>query len=117
MLRMTNVVTRERMVRVGVAELSAYLKRAKGGEETVVTERGVPIARLPPIPRTRGPTEAEIQEMLQAGLLQPPARNPDAQWVCEFQAMPRPARTSGTPGRPGVRVTARRLAWRRLVAG
>jgi prevent-host-death family protein len=34
------------------SQLSRYLRRVKAGEEVIVTERGVPIARLPVRKRT-----------------------------------------------------------------
>ena len=87
------------MQKVGVAELkaelSAYLKRAKAGEEIVVTDRGTPVAMLVPIPRTGGPTEAELEEMYRAGIMRRPKREPNAEWVREFQSRPMPADPEG----------------------
>ena len=36
------------------AQLSRYLSRVKAGEEVLITERGVPIARIVPAGRTGG---------------------------------------------------------------
>jgi prevent-host-death family protein len=72
------------------ASLSEYLKRVKAGEEVVVTERGRPIARLVPVPRVSGPTEAEMEEMVAAGLIRPPERELDAAFEAEFWSMPMP---------------------------
>ena len=87
------------MGRVGVAELkaelSAYLKRAKAGEEIVVTDRGTPVAMLVPMPRTGGPTEAELEEMYQTGIMTRPKRKPDAEWLREFNALPMPEDPEG----------------------
>jgi prevent-host-death family protein len=52
------------------ARLSSYLKRVKAGEELVVTERGKAIARVVPFTRS-GPTPAEYEEMVQAGIIRP----------------------------------------------
>lgn len=56
------------------ASLSDYLKRVKAGEEVIVTERGKAIARVVPITRS-GPTPAEHDQMVRAGVIQP-ARRP-----------------------------------------
>ncbi len=52
------------------AKLSDYLKHVKAGEEVIVTERGKAIARVVPFTRS-GPTPAEFDEMVRAGLLRP----------------------------------------------
>lgn len=69
------------MAQAGVAELkanlSAYLKRVKAGEEIVVTERGKVIARLIPF-MANGPLpededeRAEYEQQVRAGVLRPP---------------------------------------------
>jgi len=55
----------------GIAELKArlsqYLARVKAGEEIVVTERGVPVARLVPVERGEG--AGELRELERQGLL------------------------------------------------
>lgn len=62
------------METAGVAELKAklsdYLKRVKAGEEVIVTERGKAIARVVPF-TTNGPTPAEYEEMIRAGIIRP----------------------------------------------
>jgi prevent-host-death family protein len=55
------------------ARLSDYLKHVKAGEEVIVTERGKAIARVVPFTRS-GPTPAEREEMIRAGLLIPAKR-------------------------------------------
>lgn len=62
------------MHKAGVAELKArlseYLARVKKGAEVVVTERGVPIAKLVPL----GPEESRDsrrERLIRAGLLVP----------------------------------------------
>lgn len=52
--------------------LSVYLERVKRGEELVVTERGVAVARLIPLPARRG----ALTEMIAAGKVRMPD-NPD----------------------------------------
>ena len=58
-------------VEVGIrelrADLSRYLKRVREGEEIVVTDRGMPIARISP---TNG--RSRIDELIAAGILTPP---------------------------------------------
>ena len=53
------------------ARLSEYLRQVKSGAEVVVTERGVPVARLVPLESDeRRGTRAE--RLLRAGVLRPP---------------------------------------------
>jgi prevent-host-death family protein len=52
------------------ARLSEYLKRIKAGEEVLITERGLPVARL--VPLERGTRRATRRDRLaRAGLLRP----------------------------------------------
>ena len=46
------------------AELSSWLDRVRAGEEIVVTERGVPVARLSPIA-----SASRVDELGRAGVL------------------------------------------------
>ncbi|MGH7264189.1 MAG: type II toxin-antitoxin system Phd/YefM family antitoxin [Candidatus Rokuibacteriota bacterium] len=50
------------------SRLSHYLRRVKAGEEIVVTERGVPIARLVPI-GARGDTHESLRDLERQGLM------------------------------------------------
>jgi prevent-host-death family protein len=50
------------------ARLSLYLRRVKAGEEILVTERGVPIARLVPV-GDRAESGDELAELERQGLL------------------------------------------------
>ena len=79
------------MARAGIAELKAslseYLRRVKAGEEVIVTEHGRPIARLAPIERTNGPTDAELDELVAAGILSPPKRPHNANWLAEVREL------------------------------
>ena len=51
------------------AELSSWLDRVRAGEEIVVTERGVPVARLSPIA-----SASRVDELVRAGVLSKPVR-------------------------------------------
>ena len=68
------------MVRVSVSELKArlseHLRRVKGGEEVLVTERGRAVAVLAPVPR-RQSGQADLDALVEAGLVQPARRPPD----------------------------------------
>jgi prevent-host-death family protein len=50
------------------ARLSEYLRRVRGGEEVVVTDRGRPIARIVPV----FDPDAHLGDLDQRGLLRPP---------------------------------------------
>jgi prevent-host-death family protein len=52
------------------AHLSAFLKRIKAGEEVLITERGIPIAKLVPLGNVdrRSPRK---DRLVRAGLLKP----------------------------------------------
>ena len=53
------------------AKLSEYLRQVKGGTEVVITERGIPVARLVPLESSeRRATRHE--RLVRAGLLRPP---------------------------------------------
>ncbi len=51
------------------ASLSKYLARVKAGEEVVVTERGIPVAKLVPIPPAEGAEEERLARLERAGLI------------------------------------------------
>jgi prevent-host-death family protein len=54
------------------ARLSEYLRQVKNGGEVVITERGIPVARLVPLaPDERRATREE--RLIRAGALRPPA--------------------------------------------
>lgn len=50
------------------SQLSRYLRRVKAGEEIVVTERGIPIARLVPAAR-REPGLEGLRDLERQGLI------------------------------------------------
>jgi prevent-host-death family protein len=50
--------------------LSAHLERVKAGETVLITERGVPIARLGPVAASKDPI-GRRQRLVRAGLARP----------------------------------------------
>jgi len=70
------------MSTVGVRELknrlTHYLRRTKGGEEVVITERGRPIAVIQPIHAVRevATVEAKLAQLAAQGLLTLPTGHP-----------------------------------------
>ena len=54
------------------ARLSEYLRQVKEGSEVVITERGIPVARLVPLaPEEKRATREE--RLIRSGALRPPA--------------------------------------------
>jgi len=51
------------------AGLSAYLARVKSGEEVIVTDRGTPVAKLVPIPRTTDHEMERLRDLERRGLI------------------------------------------------
>ena len=49
--------------------LSAYLDRVRAGESIVVTDRGVPVARLDPIAASADPA-GRVERLVRAGLME-----------------------------------------------
>lgn len=68
------------MVTVSVSELKArlseHLRRVKGGEEVLVTERGRAVAVLAPVPPARS-AQGDLDELVQSGLVRPSRQAPD----------------------------------------
>jgi prevent-host-death family protein len=60
--------------------LSALIKEVAAGEEVVITDRGVPVAKLVPIRLGRG-VPAAVIALAQQGLATLPARAPSARWL------------------------------------
>lgn len=58
------------------ARLSEYLRRARAGEPVVVTDRGIPVARLGPL---EGPValDGRLEALAAAGLVRRPTRTLD----------------------------------------
>lgn len=65
------------------AELSGWIEHVRAGEEVVITERGVPVARLLPVD-----TAPLIERLTQQGVLGKPRRvdRPDARRVVRARA-------------------------------
>jgi prevent-host-death family protein len=70
--------------------LSALLKRVQKGEPILITDRGVPVAKLVPVQMGEGVPE-RIIALAQQGLVRLPEQQPDASWLDR----PRPAPTPG----------------------
>jgi prevent-host-death family protein len=51
------------------AELASWIERVRAGEEVVVTERGIPVARLIAVD-----TASLLEQLVQQGVLSPPRR-------------------------------------------
>ena len=65
------------------AELSGWIERARTGEEVVVTDRGIPVARLVPID-----SAPLLDRLVRQGVVSKPLRSvrPAAQTVARAQA-------------------------------
>lgn len=76
------------MDRIGVRELrqnaSKYLDRVKRGESIEVTERGVPIAVIGPVPTV---PKSRVQELMDEGRMTP-GRNDFAAWLAANPPVP-----------------------------
>ena len=90
------------------AELKSWIERARAGEEVVVTERGVPVARL-----TGVATADLVTELTRDGLLTPPSVERPVRTVVAADdagtsrpggAVPRPSRST-----TGVAALVRRI--------
>jgi antitoxin (DNA-binding transcriptional repressor) of toxin-antitoxin stability system len=69
-------------------KLSEYLRLVKRGEMVEVLERDVPIARIEAIPRMRYPRDIYIEEMERRGILKPPLRKPDPDFLKKHPPTP-----------------------------
>ncbi len=65
------------------AELSGWIEHVRAGEEVVITDRGIPVARLLPVG-----TAPLIEQLTEQGVLGRPRRadRPDAQDVVRARA-------------------------------
>lgn len=54
------------------SRLSEYLRQVKAGAEIVITERGVPVARLTPLPADER-RATRLERLIRAGLVKPPS--------------------------------------------
>ena len=58
------------------ANLSRYLQEVRRGGEVQVTDRGVPVARLVPLPAPAGSGDSECRErLIRGGVLRPGSDN------------------------------------------
>jgi prevent-host-death family protein len=76
------------------ANLSSYLLRVKAGNEVVITDRGLPVAKIVPLPRCEEDNSRE-RRLMKAGLLIP-AKGKLPAWLLQ----PRTAQSRET-GKPG----------------
>ena len=53
------------------AQLSRYLREVKRGGEIQVMDRGIPIARLTPLPNAGGGGDEDRRRLIEAGILTP----------------------------------------------
>jgi prevent-host-death family protein len=70
--------------------LSALIRRVQKGEPVLITDRGVPVAKLVPVQLEKG-VPARIIALAQQGLVRLPERVPDTAWL----DLPRPKLTPG----------------------
>ena len=72
------------------AGLSAYLERVKRGGQVVITERGVPIAKIIPIPLAESDAEERIQELERRGIVTVPEHPgiPPEYWTLDLPEDP-----------------------------
>ncbi len=73
--------------------LSALIKRVQAGQSIVITDHGVPVARLEPVQLGAG-VSPRMLGLAQQGLVQLPAREPDGLWL----DVPRPSVPGGASG-------------------
>jgi prevent-host-death family protein len=73
--------------------LSALLREVRAGATVTITDHGVPVATLAPLPATTG-VPASAVELAQAGRLVLPEVEPDAKWLEAAPAAPRVSRSA-----------------------
>lgn len=86
--------------------LSALLDRVKAGESIVLTDRGVPIARIEPVATTVDP-RGRIERLVRAGVLQPGRSGRTPQWILDE---PGPSLPSGVSASDDL-IDERRRGW------
>lgn len=69
-------------------KLSAYIKLVRNGEEVIVCDRNVPVARIVPI-RAANDFAAEQAQLIADGVMTPPLSPTPMDWEA-FWALPRP---------------------------
>jgi|ERR1041385_4794605 prevent-host-death family protein len=60
--------------------LSALLREVQGGASIVITDRGIPVARLVPVRPAKG-IPAVVIALAQQGLMSLPEQTPSARWL------------------------------------
>jgi prevent-host-death family protein len=82
-----------RTVNIGILknQLSAYLRYVRNGEEVIVRDRNVPVARILPFVPAADDNDyaAEEARLIAAGILTPPQDPTPMDWDA-FWALPRP---------------------------
>jgi prevent-host-death family protein len=53
--------------------LSALIDRVRAGETILITDRGIPVARIEPVVRSDDP-DGRLDRLVRAGIVRPPAR-------------------------------------------
>jgi prevent-host-death family protein len=69
-------------------QLSAYLRLVRNGEEVIICDRNVPVARILPYQPAEG-FDAEEARLIAAGIMTPPKDPTPMDWDA-FWALPRP---------------------------
>lgn len=85
--------------------LSALIKRVQRGEPVLITDRGVPVAKLVPVQLGKGIPE-RIVALAQQGLVRLPEKPPSADWL----KLPWPKPTPG-PSVVELLLEERREGW------
>lgn len=71
---------RSSSISVAKNRLSALVKEVQAGESVLITDRGVPVAKLVPVRLGRG-VPARVLGLAQQGLARLPEREPSAKWL------------------------------------
>jgi prevent-host-death family protein len=86
--------------------LSALIKRVQRGDSILITDRGVPVAKLVPVQLGAG-VPARIVALAQQGLVRLPQKPPSASWL----DLPWPEVTPGGPSAVEMLLQERREGW------
>lgn len=63
------------------AKLSALLDRVKAGETVTITDRGVPVAQLSPLPAASVDWDERLQRLARKGLIRLPTKTLPPGWL------------------------------------
>jgi len=69
------------------AKLSALLERVKTGESITITDRGMPVAQIVPIPVSEVDWDERLERLERQGVIRRPKEKLDVEW---FLARPLP---------------------------